>query len=50
METLGLMHFPLELKAGRIQSLEARMRGNISRGGGRDFHKTFEKNPSFIPI
>lgn len=46
METLGLMHFPLELKAGRIQSLEARMEGGTLAGVEAE---TFIKHLKEIP-
>lgn len=34
METLGLMYFPLELKAGRMSSLHGREGREMSVGGG----------------
>lgn len=44
METLGLMYFPLELKAGRMQSLEgSKGGGNAGRGGGSVFNMTFKE-------
>lgn len=44
METLGLMYFPLELKAGRMQSLEEREgEGNVGWGGGSVFNVTFKE-------